>query len=398
MIRAFTLPATILSVALTLAAPAAAATTDVSPDGDTATTSTAAFPLEGTRWRLSDYRRGGTSRAVAAEVAAWISLAAGKARGSGGCDIIEGRYGTVGERIAIKLTRQDDGSCSEQTMVVERSMIEALNRAWSFEVRPSPGDHSSQLVIFDDSGVETLHFRVDDASSLTASEWRLDAYTSGTEWVPANPLEPAVLTFRSQRRNVGQRSFEGDASGSTGCNGIVGRFFQQASVLSLGRLDLTDAPCSPRAAAQQEAMMAVLDATSLSIELPPDRLLLTSADSDERLEFSSSAPLEGSTWILRQLPGKPDPDEAVTMRLIDSALSGEGPCGSYSGRYETNGVLLSFTDLVGAGSGDCDEARSERRLLAALRRTVLADKFTPGLRLIDAFGRTVARFERPAGP
>ena len=186
--------------------------------------------------------------------------------------------------------------------------------------------------------------------------------------------------------------------GSTGCNGLVADYVQRAAVLSFAELEITDAPCTPAAQKQQAAMMSVLDATVLLIDLPPDRLALTSGESGERLEFVSSTPLEGSTWLLVRIPGKPDPEGVVTLRLFDGRLSGEGPCGPYSGRYQTNGLLISISDVSGSDVADCDQVRRERQLLSALRRAVLVDKSTASLRLIDTFGRTVARFRHPRGP
>ena len=197
---------------------------------------------------------------------------------------------------------------------------------------------------------------------------------------------------------MSNRRSDGAAVGSTGCNGLVADYSQRASALSFGELEITDAPCGPTAAAQQAAIIAVLDATSQTIELPPGRLLLISADSGERLEFVTSTPLEGSTWLLARLPGSSRSDDDITMRLSDGELNGEGPCGAYHGRYETNGVLLSFSELAGGDTDGCGQVRRQRRLLNALRSTVLVDKTTPSLRLLDAFGRVTASFGHPGGP
>ncbi len=57
-------------------------------------------------------------------------------------------------------------------------------------------------------------------------------------------------------------------------------------------------------------MTAVLDASAIRLDLPYDRLVLTSEDSGERLEFSSQVPLEGATWqsaVQPRWPAAPTP-------------------------------------------------------------------------------------------
>ena len=145
-------------------------------------------------------------------------------------------------------------------------------------------------------------------------------------------------------------------------------------------------------------MMAVLEAAALTIDLPADRLVLTSADTGERLELVTSTPLEGSTWLLTRIAGQPRPNEPVTLRLVDGQVSGEGPCGPYAGRYDSDGLFISFSGMSSSKLEACPERGWQRELLATLERAVLLDRDQPQLRFLDAGGRIVARFARPAGP
>ena len=146
-------------------------------------------------------------------------------------------------------------------------------------------------------------------------------------------------------------------------------------------------------------MVAVLAATAIRLELPADRLVLTSADSAERLEFVSQTPLEGTTWWLRSSAGTGDIDgQRIILRLEDGVAGGEGPCGPYRARYLTDGVFITFSDVTGAQDDGCAELRTERALVSGLRHTVRAVKGAGILTFVDALGRTTLEFGRPFAP
>lgn len=354
-------------------------------------------PLEGTTWRLRDYRHRGVERSAGPEVAAWMTLRAGTFEASGGCTRLRGRYGVMGSGLNVSLRRPRRGRCAEQTTIVQMGMVDGLRRAASYEMEPAAEPSNDQLLVRDAQGQVMLRFVPDDVAALEPGEWLLEAYLVAGERVGADPAQPAVLAFVPTRRSKPRRESSGEAVGSTGCNGIVGPYFRYADVLSFGELERTGAPCLPAMAAQEAAMVAVLDSTSLRLDLPPDGLILTSEDSGDRLEFVSSWPLEGSTWQLVRLPKTRSPDNPVTLRLADGRASGEGPCGAYAGHYGTDGVFIGFSDFTGAATDPCDDRANEERLLKAFRRTVILDRSAPGLRLLDALGRTLATFERPTG-
>ena len=356
------------------------------------------LPLEGTRWRLRDYRLRGIDRSSGPEVAAWMTLRSGKLRASGGCTRLGGSYGVMGSAVDIKLNAVKQESCAEQTMLVQLGMLEGLRRAASYQIESIDEPMGPSLVLSDGQGEAVLRFEPDEVTSLETGEWKLEAYTTAGERVIADAAQPALLAFRPTYTVAAQRRSDGDTVGSTGCNGLVGPYFRYADVLSFGEFERTDAPCSAAIKAQEEAMVGVLDATSLTVSLPPDRLILTSSDTGERLEFVTSMPLEGSTWQLTRLSGTAASDEPITLRLGEGAVTGQGPCGPYSADYATDGRFISFASLEGAGTDACERLASEKALLSALRRTVLLDRDQPQLRLLDARGKILARFKQPGGP
>jgi heat shock protein HslJ len=88
----------------------------------------------------------------------------------------------------------------------------------------------------------------------------------------------------------------------------------------------------------------------------------------------------------------------MTLRLDAGRATGQGPCGSYSGSYASDGVFLTFADIVGSDDEECGMSRTEKALLAALRSTVMVDRARPELRLLDAAGRVLARFKDASRP
>ena len=364
--------------------------TALQPDGQ--------LPLQGTPWRLRSYRHRGVDRAPGPEVAAWMKLGPDDLQASGGCTRIRGRYGITGHGIAFKLRDPKEKDCAEQTTMVQLAMFDGLRKAAGYEVLPSEGPATDLLVLRSATGVELLRFGLDDIAALDISEWRLISYTIDGETAAAEADQPAVLSFRPTRDNGIRRTSSGPLTGSTGCNGLVAEFHRHADVLSFSELDRTDAPCAPALATQETAIVSVLDATSLTLSLPPDHLTLTSADNGDSLDFVSSRPLEGSTWLLATGPWFRPGADAVTLWLNDDALTGEGPCGSYSGRYVTDGLFISFTDVMGSGDDQCVDPQAERMLLAALRSTVILDRDHPQLRMRDARGGATAAFMPPSGP
>jgi heat shock protein HslJ len=352
-------------------------------------------PLEGSTWRLASFRRR-EMRPVGPEVAAWMTLRAGQVRGSTGCTRLSGRYGRVGQALDFELADRRRDACDEQVALVASSLTEALARAASFEIVRTGDRSGAQLVVRDADGHEDLRFELDGSGPLSAGDWRLQSYTTAGRMVAADPAQPAVMAFRPTSSRDLQRRSSGDVVASTGCNGIVGRYFRQADVLSLGPLERTDAPCSPTLANQEAAVAAILESPSLTLDLSLDRLILVSPDTGERLEFLSSTPLEGTTWLLAGIPGRRVSEDTVTLRLEGGMIDGEGPCGPFVGRYVTEGVFLTVDDLSADDVTGCTRRTEHRALLDALRAAVMVERDDPGLRFLDARVQLLAAFS-PAG-
>ena len=352
-------------------------------------------PLEGTTWRLTAYRRGDL-RAVGPETVAWLTLRSGRIEGSTGCARLAGRYGHMGLALVIRAAPGRSVACSKEASRMATSVLEALDDAARFEITDPDGDARARLIVRSADGQDDLVFEPDDAADLATGDWNLQSYTVAGQTTAADTVSPAILAFRPTRSRETQRRSSGEVLGSTGCNGIVGTFRRQADVLRLAQLERTEAPCSSTLAAQEAAVVAILESPSLTMDLPLDRLILVSDDTGDRLELVASTPLEGTTWLLDALPGSGGSEGTVTLRLDGGALAGEGPCGPFAGRYVAEGVFLSVADISTADVSTCTRQAEHRTLLDALRATVLVERQDPGLRLLGARGQLLATFS-PAG-
>lgn len=356
------------------------------------------LPLEGTPWRLVAYRWQGVEREPGPKVAASMRLVGGAIDASGGCRRIIGDYETVGAAIGFDLRRLKEADCGEQATLVQQAMVDGLRRAMSWEVVPGDTPMGDTLVLRNAGGTAVLRFELDERDQLERADWLLTAYARDGAEVAASDEQVALLSFVPEEEAPARRRSSGRLTGSSGCNGIVAEYSRQADVLSFSELQRTDAPCTPELAAQEAAMAAVLDASALTVELGHDQLQLTSADTGARLTLVSTRPLEGSTWLLQPGAWMARPDGSVTMRLEDGLASGEGPCGSYSATYRSDGVFISFDDVRGANTGDCDRQRAENALVAGLRRAVLSERDGPTLTFLDAAGEATLVFAAATGP
>mgnify|MGYP001816276558 FL=1 len=362
------------------------------------------LPLEGTPWRLQWYRWKDAERQPGPEVAARMTLRAGELEASGGCTAFKGSYGTVGEAIDFQLKRLKDNDCGEQTTMAQLAMVDGLRDAARFEIGGADG--ASRLTLFGQAGTELLRFGLDDSGPIThrvtSAEWLLTAYTiDGSRQAPAPNARPNLIlspdTYKAAKRRA-----TGAVLSSTGCNGFTGEFYARGNVMSFGELSITDAPCPEALVPQQEAILAVFDATAVRTSTRPDTLVLASADSDVSLEYRAVPALEDYTWV--RSPRLPrDEGDWTTLKLESGRATGEGPCGPYSADYATDGRFITFSDVQGAGSDGCERTKDERKLLAALRNAVLIDRdrarstAMPRLTLRDARDKVLIRFEYPFG-
>jgi heat shock protein HslJ len=352
------------------------------------TTDDLAYPLEGTRWRLTDYVVGGEVRTSGPEVDAWLRLGRGKLTGSSGCAKVRGTYATGPDavptgpatvptpapsaeaspapgtssgpdaskapgaspllaipddaRLVFDDVRGGGRDCAEQTMLVVKGLQDGLARTAGFRLLPASPPWTSTLELFDPTGATVLGFRVDDLGPIAGSSWLLDS-VDGSPAHPGLDEQPAVLAFDApgDRRGIATRTDDEAAgpgrlrvTGSTGCNAFSGRYVATASVLTISDLTTTTEPCSPVLAEQEIELLGILGSSSLSLSLPPDALELRSDDGAGVVRYRSAAPLEDEQWILaRRSAERLGIDDIVTFSLApdDPTSTSDVRTGTVSG-------------------------------------------------------------------
>ena len=249
---------------------------------------------------------GADSKPVPPSVASWVSLVAGHLEGWDGCGLLRGAFGRVGQAIRVRPSDGAGGECARAHTRIAEVLRSGLVRASSVSLLPGEDDDPT-LVLRDVDGQDLLQFAPDDVASLTAETWQLTAWTADGQARPAATDLAAVLTFGSDARKefAGSRRDVGTLVGSSGCNGIVGTYERQGSLLGVDGVKTTDAPCSAVLASQEAAMVGVLSSEDLVLELPPDRLILTDTRTGDRLELVTTTPLEEIDVAAGEHPAAP---------------------------------------------------------------------------------------------
>ena len=147
-----------------------------------------------------------------------------------------------------------------------------------------------------------------------------------------------------------------EISGSAGCNGYWGSYQADGNKLKMKNVGNTVMACiKPAGLMDQER--AFLDALNLvgSFRLAQDRLELLDASGDAILVFAprlpaSTAPLEGTNWILESIIEGPVAQHALQMpnirlRFNSGLFEGSAGCNTYQGIYTLSGQALTIQNL-----------------------------------------------------
>jgi heat shock protein HslJ/uncharacterized lipoprotein NlpE involved in copper resistance len=106
-------------------------------------------------------------------------------------------------------------------------------------------------------------------------------------------------------------------------------------------------------------------------------------------------PLDGTAWILTELPGQSlEPDAQITLRFAERRLGGSDGCNRYGGGYVARGAELLLAEDLASTQMACPEPvmRQAAAYLAALQRASSTRVTEASLELLDASGTLVARY------
>jgi copper homeostasis protein (lipoprotein) len=114
---------------------------------------------------------------------------------------------------------------------------------------------------------------------------------------------------------------------------------------------------------------------------------------------TTNATLENTYWKLTSLGDRPVPVRAgqqepyLTLNAETGRMSGWAGCSSVSGRYHANDQSLTFAKVMSMQAPCRSGTELERRFLSALRGVRRANITKQRLELLDARGKSLARFE-----
>jgi len=116
----------------------------------------------------------------------------------------------------------------------------------------------------------------------------------------------------------------------------------------------------------------------------------------------TNAPLVGTHWLLVELAGRavtktPTGREPYLMLLEEEQQAvATGGCNQISGRYETSGTALAFSQLISTEKACVDGMDRDQALSTALETTAAFRIDGSHLEIVDARGSVLARFDASA--
>ena len=230
---------------------------------------------------------------------------------------------------------------------------------------------------------------------LAATTWTLVSYVdeSGDEQ-PALPGNPATLAFGE----------DGFVTGNTGCNSFRGSYEADGTSLTFSSAATTMMAClPPEAAAQEQAVLAGLEA-SAAFEVSAEELVVLDGDGEPLLVYvPASTDLAGTRWGVVGINNGEGAvvasagSEAAEVELREGGeLAGTTGCRDLTGTYEQgdDGALTLRPDTTGTASCAPEQAEVEADLLAALSATTTYQLSSNLLTLRDGSGATQVTLQR----
>lgn len=362
--------------------------------------------LEGISWRLAEMPGetrtddAGALEPVGPEVWARLTLRGGEARGTSGCNAFGARYRLLEAVLLFEGIETTEQACAADVMVVERGLYSGLGQTRAYQIEPGEAAWQQVLTLLDDGGRPLLRFRRDDAAGPADGPWRLSTYQWQGRSRYALAGIDALVSFDPHESDAVTGTASGSLTGTTGCNSFSGTWESVGNALTVGPLATTRMGCLGDIGDQERAVLGVLGQAPLELAFPPGSMLMTTADGAAALTWTTLAALEGRAWVLASLRGEPvDARVVITLLLADGMVSGEVPCGRYSGSYD-----LGADGLVLAGRArdrrPCQRParQAQRAFLAALREVTGYAVRGSTLTVFDGTGQEVARLVLPGGP
>ncbi len=188
----------------------------------------------------------------------------------------------------------------------------------------------------------------DDVDSLVGTTWTLRAGGGPAGDIVLVEGHPITLTFEAD-----------DFGGTAACNGYGSRYTIDGDRIDIEGISATEMGCEPAVQAAEQAYFAAL-ADVEEIALVGDELTLGGPSTELVFTRQQPAPTEDlvdTLWLLDTLirgdAASTVLGEPATLFIgSDGTFSGGSGCRSFSGRYQTFGAEVQFTEF-GAGPEEC---------------------------------------------
>ncbi len=220
--------------------------------------------LEGHTFLSTGVTEDGSDRPLVDGSRLRLTFEDGRLSAQAGCNTMSGGYRTEDGRLVVEQLAMTQMGCPEELMEQDAWLADLLGGGPTVE---ADGDG---LVLTSGSTVVTLLDRVvaDPDRPLADTVWRVESLISG-DAVSSTPGEAeASLTFHE----------DGTLEVDAGCNRGASSWSADGDTVTLGAVGLTRMACDDDRSALERAVMEVLEAVELQVEISADRLTLTGED------------------------------------------------------------------------------------------------------------------------
>jgi len=320
--------------------------------------------IGGITWQLEQQAVDGEMVDVPDDVTVTLTLDAGMATGSGGCNSYSAAYNLAGDVVSFGPIMSTKMACAGPAGDVENAYLANLAGVASYF---STG---GQVVLSNAAGETILVFE-------PVSDMPLPSDTiEGTTWLLGEQVTDGALAPLPDGVTVTLLMETGQAGGSGGCNSYFASYELDGSTISFDEIGSTLMHCEGPAGEVESAYFSNL-ALVAGWASDGGRLTLSSADGSALLVFEPAPTVSiVGGWVAS---GINNGNEAVVTSALtpevtatfaaDGTLSGSDGCNEYNTTYSTDGDAIVISEAIATTLRACpsDElAEQSAQYFAAL--------------------------------
>jgi heat shock protein HslJ len=220
--------------------------------------------LEGRTFLSTGATQDGAPRELVAGSRVQLSFVDGRVSAQAGCNSIGGAYSVVDGTLVAEQLAMTEMGCSPELMDQDTWLADLLT------ARPAVATDGDILTLTTAATVLTLQDRevADPDRPLVGTTWRVDSLVTGESVSTTPGGAEATITFAA----------DGSVQVRPGCNRGQGTWTEGEGTVTVGPLALTRMACPGDRGELEQAVLAVLGAGELEVDITADRLTLTAGD------------------------------------------------------------------------------------------------------------------------